>query len=1073
MKGNPSKSKQTKSMKALQAIILAVAVAAITAATARPLFKSDLGVVSGKRGHYEFSNAYDAANGRKRDVTPEAPQLSYTADVKENVHSLDLEESIDSVECTADSLTLHLTSKDAVHRWGRRGFYVSGGAEWGCEGGVILRRVKNVEWTGSDAEGRAVARLTTAPAQYTDVFKRAHVSFKQLIPNVRSDLQVVPRMMMTEEKKSNNKGRRDEAVPTLGSKQMMYFDEFPMDPEEDVSDEDPDERAPSNAKLVIHSPVESDGFNNGDYINVTWSYTGKVADTDYWVVVLSSGKGKGIAYQSERLGPGERSVIGMLETAESGAAYTVYVTLYNKKDKSVKSGTRGPYYVNYPPDFIMLSPTGADSYQSGDLMTVAWDHTEAMAKQKVQLYLCAYDDGAVSCTKKGSVVASRGNFTVKCDGKMKKDGEFFWRLSYNCGMFSCGNTVNGKLFIYHYTRDIKERLFVENPSVGSAYHSGDVIPMRWAHQDFADEETVRVRLCVQRWGFNKCYQDYGSVRATLGGANLLVPAGLPDSTHYYVSVNYHCNGAGRKCKRAESKRFAINHDPKIRFTSPTYGQVIEPGRVAATWTSTELKPTDEVYVTLRKKLPLVYDPLYLIPATHSTAVKVPVGAGEYAFDVSEGFYTPAYFTIRYNCLMGKYLCHEEASPLFTIPDVRHAGWNYDPARGGAAIDPYPLYEYSCADCANEPANTTNLFCLVCNKWHEELDFKSQCENCYVGADFVMYDLTLDIELGAVIACTFSLNGTAVVNIGKFHNRITADYQHKLAMHLLSFPISGFPFKVGGVNIGTDFILNVDMETLFTYNSAIDLGVSFSRKADLWGRLEYGTTTRDGIFVTARHYDGPTPTGLSVSGTATASAAVGVKVSISADLSLICSLTVWAEPVFTPRLAFSYPAYPAKKSSSSSDICSAAHYAEYAVDFDFYHGGEGKVVFPRKHFSNTTHDLYIRVLDGCFLPAKTPAPTLSAVLSAPLEQAFPAADARKTAIAALTHEAARAIEVDPSAVYIPENMALKSIQFFFMDADTVVSAKARDALKLELDDPDSALWAMPAFQAVKPLFVSSH
>ena len=307
-------------MKALQAILLAVAVAAMTTATARPLFKSNLGVVSGKHGHYEFSNAY-AANGRKRDVAPGAPQLSYTADVKENVHSLDLEESIDAVECAADSLTLRLTSKGAVHRWGRRGFYVSGGAEWGCEGGVILRRVKNVEWLGSDAEGRAVARLSTAPAQYTDVFKRAHVSFKQLIPSVRSDLQVVPKVVEETTAAVRRRSDADEQqVPTLGSKQMMYFDEFPMDPEEEV--EDSDEQAPSNAKLVIHSPVDSDGFSNGDYINVTWSYTGKVASTDYWVVVLSSGKGKGIAYQSERLAPGVRSMIATLETAESGAAYS-------------------------------------------------------------------------------------------------------------------------------------------------------------------------------------------------------------------------------------------------------------------------------------------------------------------------------------------------------------------------------------------------------------------------------------------------------------------------------------------------------------------------------------------------------------------------------------------------------------------------------------------------------------------------------------------------------------------------------------------------------------------------------
>ena len=1039
-------------MKTSNFVLMVLALAAMTV-SARPQFRSTLGVTSGHNGHFEFDNTM--VNGHKRDLTPEEPQLSYTADVKKNFHSLDLEESIDSIECSADSLTLHLVSKDAVRRWGRH-FYVSGGAEWGCSEGVILRKVERVEWLGSDASDHAVVRFATKPAQYTDVFERAHISFKQLVPEFRSELQVAPKP------EAPKMAVRDEAnIPTLGSAKMAYYDEFPMDPEEETILDSSSEEDPLNgAKLTIHSPVDSDGFFNGDFVNFSWSYTGKVADTDYWVVALCTDKNKNVIYQSARIAPTERQHIAMLNTTASGNKYKAFVFLYNKKNKVSKNANRGPYYVNYKPDFMLATPEATDVFKSGDLMTVSWEYAEGFGNQKVELQLCTYDDGIVKCSKKASIAASRLNYTQKCDNKMKTDGQYFWRLKYNKGC------VNGRLFTFYYTHNIKEKIYIENPTVGDEYHSGDVIKVRWSYQDFAVGEKVRLQLCKQRWGFNKCYQDYGYVEVTLGGANLLIPDGLHDSTLYYVSLRYH--RSSHRWHRAESKRFAINHNPRVRFTSPKWYDIYEPGSIAATWT-TDLPQTEEVYVTLRKKLPLVFDPFYLFHATHSTAVKVPVGIGMYAFDVPEGFYTPSYFTIRYNCLFGKHFCHEEASPLFTVKDVRHAGWNYNQATGSALVDPYPLYSYSCADC-EKGANTSNIFCDICNKWHEELNFESKCENCYAAADFVMYDLELDLELGAVIACTFNVNGSVAFNLGNFHNKITSEYEKRLALHLLTVPITGIPFKVAGVNVGTSFTVDVDMDTLFKYDSAVALDAGFSRKADIWGRLEYGTTTRNGIFVGARNYEGPTPTGLAVSGTATASVGVGFKVSINADLSLICSLQIWAEPVFTPSLSFSYPAFQGKP--TGGDKCAEGHYAEYAVDFDFYHGGEGKVVFPKKHYSNSSHDFHARFVDGCFLPAKSPVASLTLHLNAEIGTIFPGASSA-SALSALVHEAAEAINVSADTIYMPDETDTRSMRFTFMSEDAATSTQSKAALKAALDSLAHPIWRKPAFKTLKPFYLSSN
>lgn len=1034
-------------MKLTNVLLLMAAVISLTV-TARPHFKSNLGVTAGRNGHYEFDSA---AGRKKRDITPEEPHLSYTADVKRNVYSLDLEESIDSLECSANSLTLHLTSKHAVHGWGRE-FYVSGGEEWGCPEGIILRRVAGVRWLGADDNGLAVAQFATTQAQYTDVFDRAHISIQQLIPDVTRELHVVSKGPKPAAKRSSDE------FPTLGNSISSYYDEFPMDPE---NDEDSDSAGDSDlfgsTKLIINSPVEYDAIFNEDYLNITWTYNKALATTDYWVAELRSTSGY-VAYSSGRLDPGVRSRIVPLNTTLSGSNFNVYVTLYNKKNKVSKSATRGPYYVNYSPEFMLLTPEGTDVFQSGDLMNITWEYTEGVASKSIQLQLCTYSDGTVSCKKKATVTASRGEYTQKCDNNMKADGEYFWRIKYS------GGCVNGRIFTFYYTHNIKERLYIEEPSVGADYKSGDIIEMRWAHQDFTAGELVRIQLCKQRWGFNKCYKDYGYVDVTLGGANLIIPDGLGDSTLYYLSIRYH--RSSKRWHRAESKRFAINHESKVHFTSPSWGDIIEPGRITTTWT-TELPEAQEVYVTLRKKLPVVFDPFYLFHSSHSTAVKVAAGVGTYSFDVDEGFYTPAYFTIRYNCLFGKHLCHEETSPLFTVPDVKQSGWNYNKNTGGAAVNPFPLYSYSCEDCKKE--NTSNIFCDVCNKWHEELDFVSECKDCYAAAEFVMYDLTLDIELGAVIACTFNLNASTVFNVGSFHNKITSEYQKEMDLHLLTVPINGIPFKVAGVNIGTGFTLDVDMDTLFKYDSAVALDAGFSRKADLWGRLEYGTTTRNGIFVGAHNYEGSTPTGLAVSGTATASAAIGFKVSVNAALSLICSLSVWAKPVFTPSLSFSYPAFDAK---STSGACASKHYAEYAVDFDFYHGGEGKVVFPKKVYSNQSHDISLRFIDGCFLPAKTTPPTLTLSLKSQLVSIFPA-DTLKSAISAITHEAAAAIGVDPATIYVPEDFSSTMIAFNFMNEDSAAAESARAALKAAVDDPSNELWTMSAFQTIQPYFISSN
>lgn len=66
------------------------------------------------------------------------------------------------------------------------------------------------------------------------------------------------------------------------------------------------------------------------------------------------------------------------------------------------------------------------------------------------------------------------------------------------------------------------------PNDGAVYHSGDVIPVRWTLNTIKADDKMTVELLDQSGSQNHSWGDF---RADLGGANILVPAGITPGSY--------------------------------------------------------------------------------------------------------------------------------------------------------------------------------------------------------------------------------------------------------------------------------------------------------------------------------------------------------------------------------------------------------------------------------------------------------------------------------------------------------------------------------------------------------------
>eukprot|EP00727_Mastigamoeba_balamuthi_P007712 m51a1_g3561 hypothetical protein (1027) ;mRNA; r:1050059-1056225 len=146
---------------------------------ARPDFSDVLGMDAtsdpDRPLHYEYSGTAthvdDDDDTQKRSLSNTVSSLIYDADLQPGVHSFDTERTIDELSCSETFVDVTVTNAATLKSWGQRFVFVAG-KEWGCKGGVVIRRVSSVHWLSP-----LVARLTTTPAEYEDVFESAKIHF--------------------------------------------------------------------------------------------------------------------------------------------------------------------------------------------------------------------------------------------------------------------------------------------------------------------------------------------------------------------------------------------------------------------------------------------------------------------------------------------------------------------------------------------------------------------------------------------------------------------------------------------------------------------------------------------------------------------------------------------------------------------------------------------------------------------------------------------------------------------------------------------------------------------------------
>eukprot|EP00727_Mastigamoeba_balamuthi_P007679 m51a1_g3531 hypothetical protein (565) ;mRNA; r:945465-947415 len=133
---------------------------------ARPDFSNVLGMGCtadpSRPLHCEFSGSAPLPvndEAATRSVRAPVSSLAYEVDLVPTARSLDLEMSVDALSCSE------------TFSWGQSFVFVAG-PEWGCPGGIVLRRVSSVHWLSD-----SLARAMTTAAEYNDVFLNAKINY--------------------------------------------------------------------------------------------------------------------------------------------------------------------------------------------------------------------------------------------------------------------------------------------------------------------------------------------------------------------------------------------------------------------------------------------------------------------------------------------------------------------------------------------------------------------------------------------------------------------------------------------------------------------------------------------------------------------------------------------------------------------------------------------------------------------------------------------------------------------------------------------------------------------------------
>eukprot|EP00727_Mastigamoeba_balamuthi_P001593 m51a1_g11430 hypothetical protein (417) ;mRNA; f:17794-20555 len=295
-------------------------------------------------GHYVWSSSSRARNG---EVGDQDVMLEYTADLAEGVHSLDVEQSIDTLSCSADHIVVGVTSDEALRGWGQS-FVVVADRRWGCDEGTVVRQVTAVHWLSPTS-----ARLSTQPSSYAHVFANASVHLSA----AASSSQPQPLVA---------RGPR-RATAAMG-----------------------DPRAAERAQngVVVRSPAVGDLYSTGDVITVEW-IAPYVEGYSWTLYFYESGA---VRFSVVDIPAETRKAALWLSDMPSSSRWSVYVGYNCGFLDCAFHGESDKFSINFEPAIGFVRPASGELFSEGGDVRVQWTYRSDLVGQIVVVSLWRWID---------------------------------------------------------------------------------------------------------------------------------------------------------------------------------------------------------------------------------------------------------------------------------------------------------------------------------------------------------------------------------------------------------------------------------------------------------------------------------------------------------------------------------------------------------------------------------------------------------------------------------------------------------------------------------------------------------
>eukprot|EP00727_Mastigamoeba_balamuthi_P000098 m51a1_g10085 hypothetical protein (1253) ;mRNA; f:70462-75865 len=982
-------------------------------------------------GHYVWSSSSRVRNGVVGD---QDVMLEYTADLAEGVHSLDVEQSIDTLSCSADHIVVGVTSDEALRGWGQS-FVVVADRRWGCDEGTVIRQVTGVHWLSPTS-----ARLSTQSSSYAGVFTNASIHLSA----TASSSQPQPLV-----------ARGPHRAPTETAR-VGY--------------------SATSPGVVVRSPAFGDQYSSGDMVTVEWTAPNVEGHT--WTLKIYEGSTLLLTdsdYPAQR-----RWAAVRLPNGPSSSRWYVFVGYYCLGTWCSYSGMSNKFSVNFEPSVGFVRPASGELFSEGNEVRVQWAYRRDLEGQvvAVSLWRCIdwYPDTQVG--QRTVVNIGRGSLTWIVGSDWKESDRYFAYMEYGCESDggNCKSELYGQFWTVAKVRTEGKHVDITEPSERTSAKSPGTLMLSWEPSQMGPNDDVEFFLMFSRTGTDKSYGSLGHFSASACHAVVSIPEEVGSGTEFYVRSSYDCGTVW--CLHTESKRFSINYSPvfQLRPPTPSTGDILEVGQpVTIAWDVPASMASAPVIVALRLNYPSIYifDPYY---DTDSVSTTIAASTGSWSYVPQQGTVFPVYWTIWYDCKIGNYWCKSEHSHPFFVPNSMKPTWNYNGV--GGALEKTVEFSEDCARCSRSGNSSAGLWCALCGSG-VDLHATTKCTDCWAAAAITAHDFNLEIGGSQIASVSLKSHGTATVNLGEFVASVGAEYSGTTEMaEVVPTPLS-VGFHVGPISFYLGLVIRLGVDVDYEarappMSGSADVTVGYSHTLDYTAEMQYGTAWTSSL-MRSNSSAGSTPTTTSITASGALAVRVATQLEVAVTASSIAELAVWARPTVSTEANVSYPAFgPAPNPPVPGTLlqlgnCSGYHMVEYLGTFTLPVGGHAALLVPGLErawqVEAETVDA-IHIVGGCLLQLTAPDPLgpYYVLLVEDIGRLLAGVEGRALA-AGLASGIAGAVGAPPSVVNVSfDNATAMAVRFRVSGAGR--EAELTRSLDRQLGNLSSSLYAAPLWKSLR-------